>query len=123
MPSVIGPMSRNFSSLITATKAVIDAEPWTLDPKCCPLAWRENVFTNVQSRPLVVAVMRDDGVVRLHPPIARVLDEVASKLEQAGHVLVPWTPGTLHQEIIDVQVLYTSLCPRVNTFDSHYACN
>ncbi|KAF1952794.1 amidase [Byssothecium circinans] len=102
VPSVVGPMSRNLDSLTTVTKAVIDAKPWTLDPKCCPLTWRNELYETVQSRPLVIAVMRDDGVVRLHPPVARVLEEVASKLEAAGHELVPWKPGTLHQELIDV---------------------
>ncbi|CAI6331438.1 unnamed protein product [Periconia digitata] len=106
IPSVIGPMSRNLSSLVAATKAVIDAQPWTLDPKCCPLPWRQDLFTSVQSRPMVIAIMRDDGVVKLHPPVARVLEEVVSKLEKAGHELVPWTPGTLHQEIIDVMDAY-----------------
>lgn len=48
--------------------------------------------------------MQDDGVVKLHPPIARVLKEVADKLKQAGHELVPWEPGTLHQECIDIMV-------------------
>ncbi|PVI01576.1 amidase signature enzyme [Periconia macrospinosa] len=103
VPSVIGPMTRNLPSLVTATKAVIDAQPWNLDPKCCPIPWRQDVFADVQSRPLVIGVMRDDGVVRLHPPIARVLDEVATKLQKAGHELVPWSPGSLHQELIDVQ--------------------
>lgn len=46
--------------------------------------------------------MRDDGVVKPHPSITRVLEEVASKLAAAGHELVDWTPGTLHQECIAI---------------------
>jgi amidase len=104
VPSVIGPMSRNIDSLIAATKAVIDATPWELDPKCCPVPWRSDIFNDAQSRPLVIAVMRDDGVVKPHPPITRVLDEVAAKLQRAGHELVEWTPGNLHQECIEIMV-------------------
>lgn len=97
-------MSRSVDSLIEVTKAVIDSKPWDYDPKCAPLTWRDEMFADVQSRPLVVAVMRDDGVVRLHPPVARVLEEVANKIVEAGHEIVPWKPGTLHQECIDIMV-------------------
>ncbi|KAF1969877.1 amidase signature enzyme [Bimuria novae-zelandiae CBS 107.79] len=106
VPSVIGPMSRSLDSLIDVTKAVVDSSPWDHDPKCAPLTWRDAMFADVQSRPLVIAVMRDDGVVRLHPPVARVLEEVASKLAQSGHEIVPWKPGTLHQECIDIMDQY-----------------
>jgi amidase len=104
VPSVIGPMTRNVDSLVAVTKAVVDASPWDQDPKCCPVPWRSNIFEEARSRPLVVAVMRDDGVVRVHPPVARVLDEVATKLELAGHEIVTWTPGSLHQECIEIMV-------------------
>jgi Asp-tRNA(Asn)/Glu-tRNA(Gln) amidotransferase A subunit family amidase len=92
-------MSRNIDSLIAVTKAVVDAVPWEEDPKCCPVPWRNDV-----SRPLVIAVMQDDGVVRPHPPIARVLNDVTKRLEMAGHEIVAWTPGDLHQKCIDIMV-------------------
>jgi amidase len=97
-------MSGDIDSLIAVTKAVIDATPWDQDPKCCPVPWRSDIFQDAQSRPLVVAVMRDDGVVKPHPPISRVLEKVATKLELAGHEIVEWTPGSLHQECIDIMV-------------------
>jgi Asp-tRNA(Asn)/Glu-tRNA(Gln) amidotransferase A subunit family amidase len=97
-------MSRNIDSLIAVTKAVVDAVPWEEDPKCCPVPWRNDVFEDAQSRPLVIAVMQDDGVVRPHPPIARVLNDVTKRLEMAGHEIVAWTPGDLHQKCIDIMV-------------------
>ncbi|KAI2479101.1 Amidase domain containing protein [Pyrenophora tritici-repentis] len=106
VPSVIGPMARNMDSLVAVTKAVIDASPWDQDPKCCPVPWRSQVYEDAQSRPLIVAVMRDDGVVKCHPPISRVIDEVASKLEKAGHEVVSWSPGSLHQNCIDIMDQY-----------------
>jgi Asp-tRNA(Asn)/Glu-tRNA(Gln) amidotransferase A subunit family amidase len=104
-------MARNMNSLTAVTKAVIDARPWEQDPKCCPVPWRSEAFEEARSTPLVVAIMRDDGVVKCHPPIARVLDEVAMKLEEAGHDVIPWTPGTLHQECIDIMVNHKKKSP------------
>ncbi|KAI8940514.1 hypothetical protein NX059_004191 [Plenodomus lindquistii] len=106
VPSVIGPMSRNIESLVAVTKAVIDAEPWYQDPKCSPISWRSQLFQDAQSRPLVIAVMRDDGVVKIHPAVERVLEEAVAKLCYAGHEIIPWTPGTLHQECIDIMDQY-----------------
>ncbi|KAJ4404412.1 hypothetical protein N0V91_005933 [Didymella pomorum] len=106
VPSVIGPMSRCINSLVDVTKAVIDATPWDLDPKCSPIPWRSDLFDEAQSRPLRIALMTDDGVVRTHPPVARVMEEVAGKLKRAGHDIVAWSPGTLHQECIDIMDQY-----------------
>ncbi|KAF3046345.1 hypothetical protein E8E12_003243 [Didymella heteroderae] len=106
VPSVIGPMSRCIDSLVDVTKAVIGATPWDQDPKCSPIPWRSELFKNALSRPLRIALMTDDGVVRIHPPVARVLEEVAAKLKQAGHDIVAWSPGTLHQECIDIMDQY-----------------
>jgi Asp-tRNA(Asn)/Glu-tRNA(Gln) amidotransferase A subunit family amidase len=64
------------------------------------------MYIESQTRPLTIGVMTDDGVVRPHPPISRVLKEVVAKLEAAGHEIVPWTPGTLHQECINIMVGY-----------------
>lgn len=106
VPSVIGPMSRCIDSLIDVTKAVIEAAPWDRDPKCSPVPWRSTIFEDAQARPLRIAVMTDDGVVRPHPPVLRVLEDVAAKLKRAGHDIVAWSPGTLHQECIDIMDQY-----------------
>ena len=50
--------------------------------------------------------MTDDGVVRPHPPITRVLEEAVAKLKCAGHDIVPWIPGSLHQECIEIMDQY-----------------
>lgn len=106
VPSVIGPMSRCIDSLVAVTRAVINASPWDHDPKCSPVPWRQGIFEDAQSRPLRIAVMTDDGVVRPHPPVARVLEEVVAKLKRAGHDILPWNPGSLHQECIDIMDQY-----------------
>lgn len=105
VPSVIGPMTRSISSLTTITKAVISAEPWTLDPKVTPIPWRDDIYHDTINRKLVIGVMRDDGVVKVHPPIKRVLSEVVKKLEAAGHEIVEWMPDG-HAEAIAVMVCF-----------------
>jgi len=103
VPSAIGPMTRSLSSMVTVTKSVIDAEPWRLDPKVVPIPWRDWIYEEAQSRPLVIGVMIDDGVVKVHPPIERALKELTAKLEEAGHELVDWEPS-LHKECIEIMV-------------------
>ena len=60
----------------------------------------------MQSRPLLIAFITDGGVVRPRPPVAHVLEDVAAKLKRAGHEIVAWNPGTLHQECIDIMDQY-----------------
>lgn len=103
VPSAIGPMTRSLSSIITVTKAVIDAEPWHLDPRVVPMPWRDSIYEEVQTRPLVIGIMADDGVVRVHPPIERALLELSTKLKQAGHEVIEWEP-TMHKECIEIMV-------------------
>lgn len=47
----------------------------------------------------------DDGVVRPHPPVARVMHEAVTKLTNDGHELVSWTPD-LHADCIEVMDLF-----------------
>jgi amidase len=101
--SVIGPMARTLGSLTTITKLVVEAQPWRLDPRCLPIPWREEQYQDVQSRPLVVGLLIDDGVVKVHPPIERALREMEAKLIAAGHEVVYWDPSG-HQKLIEIMV-------------------
>ncbi|KAE8420862.1 amidase signature domain-containing protein [Aspergillus pseudocaelatus] len=105
VPSVIGPMARSLHSLTEVTKAVIDSQPWDLDPRCIALPWRSALYREVQSRPLTIGVIWDDGVVKVHPPIQRALDHLVSKLRSAGHEIVTWDPVG-HAGIINIQDQY-----------------
>lgn len=96
-------MTRSLSSLTHITRSVICASPWLHDPRVVPIPWREDVYTEIQSRPLVIGVLYDDGVVHPHPPITRVLKETVAKLEAAGHEIVEWEPS-LHKECIAIMV-------------------
>ncbi|KAK9460885.1 amidase signature domain-containing protein [Lipomyces oligophaga] len=103
VPSVIGPMTRTLNSLTSITKTVIDNEPWTIDPKCIPIPWRAEIYNKfLGQEKLVFGVMRDDGVVRVHPPIARVLDAAVEKLRAAGHEVIEWSAPDLHSELVPI---------------------
>ncbi|KAL5337080.1 hypothetical protein BJX70DRAFT_370539 [Aspergillus crustosus] len=41
-----------------------------------------------QSRPLVIGLILDDGVVRVHPPIERAMREISTELEAKSHELM-----------------------------------
>ncbi|KAF2460147.1 amidase signature domain-containing protein [Lineolata rhizophorae] len=105
VPSVIGPLTRGLSSLRDITKAICDSEPWRLDPKVVPLPWRPEAYEDVRNRRLSVGLLVDDGVVKVHPPIERVLREVAAKMSAAGHEVIAWD-GSLHKECINIMDAY-----------------
>lgn len=111
VPSVVGPLARSLKSLHLVTEATINTEAWNTDPMICPIPWRHQMFNEVQQRPLVIGLLLDDGVVKVHPPIARVLGEVVAKLRAAGHEIVQWS-SEHHQECIDIMVSlnWDSLC-------------
>ncbi|KAL4737263.1 amidase signature domain-containing protein [Aspergillus similis] len=96
VPSSVGPMARDINSICYITRLLTSSRPWDLDPRCANLPWNESVFQDVQSRPLVIGLILDDGVVKIHPPIERAMRELAAKLEANGHELVTWnTSGHL----------------------------
>ncbi|KAF2416538.1 acetamidase [Tothia fuscella] len=107
VPSSVGPMARSLSTLVTTMQAIIGRKPWLLDPNVTPMPWQLEVFENVQSRPITVGLLTDDGVVKVHPPIERALREVAAKLEAAGHEIVLWNNAG-HADLIAIQDLFYS---------------
>ncbi|KAL2007218.1 hypothetical protein VTN00DRAFT_8656 [Thermoascus crustaceus] len=105
VPSAVGPMARDLDSLRYISKVIADGKPWTMDPRCSPLPWNEAAFQEIQSRPLVIGLILDDGVVKVHPPIQRALLELSAKLKAAGHEIVSWDASD-HLECIQIMDLY-----------------
>lgn len=101
-------MARSLKSLLEVTTAVIDSKPWEVDPRCVALPWRDNMYQDMLSRSLTIGVIQDDGVVAVHPPIRRALQNAVSRLQQAGHEIVPWDTSS-HGAMIQVQVSPDSL--------------
>jgi amidase len=103
VPSAVGPMARSLESIITTTRAVISRNLWNMDAQLPPIPWAEDALEEFSEKPLVIGVMWDDGVVRVHPPIARVLEELVARLKNAGHEIVDWDTS-LNAECIGIQV-------------------
>ncbi|KIV89298.1 hypothetical protein, variant [Exophiala mesophila] len=105
VPSAIGPLARSLSTVNLVMQSILDSKPWLMDPRVAPIPWREQMFQDVQSRPLRIGVLVDDGVVKVHPPIERVLKEVEAKLKSAGHEIVPWDSEG-HRNCIEIMDLF-----------------
>ncbi|PLB49514.1 amino acid/polyamine transporter [Aspergillus steynii IBT 23096] len=105
VPSAVGPMARDLSSICYVSRLIANARPWELDPRCAPLEWNEGVFQSIQSRPMVIGLILDDGVVKIHPPIERALRELTVKLKAAGHEVLTWDASD-HLEYIRLMDRY-----------------
>ncbi|KAH7179331.1 amidase signature domain-containing protein [Fusarium flagelliforme] len=105
VPSSIGPLARSMSSIHDVTKEIILQEPWTQDCRCVPIPWRQNAYDDVLNRKLTIGIIRDDGVVKPHPTISRVLEETVTALRSAGHEVIEWIPDR-HAEVIEVMDAY-----------------
>lgn len=87
------------------SRLIANSRPWDLDPRCAPLPWDESAFQEMQERPLVIGLIVDDGVVRVHPPIERALKELSTALEAHGHEILPWDTSD-HAPAIELMDLY-----------------
>lgn len=65
------------------------------------------MYDSVLSQPLTIGVLLDDGVVRPHPPITRVLKSAVEALRAAGHDIIEWD-ASLHPECIAVMDAFYS---------------
>ncbi|KAJ0419392.1 amidase signature domain-containing protein [Aspergillus carlsbadensis] len=99
--SVIGPLAGSARSLQLLFKAVLSQQPWLYDPLVLEVPWRSDVEQETRAlveqsakdpSKLAFAVMKHDGIVLPHPPIARALDIVEQTLKRLGHKVVEWSP-------------------------------
>ena len=96
-------MARSLDTITLASKAVIEAEAWGLDPQMPPITWREDLYQEYTQKPLTIGIMVDDGTVKVHPPVERVFTEFCQRLQEAGHELVPWD-ASLNADCIKLMV-------------------
>lgn len=99
-------MARTLGTLTLTTQAVIESECWTLDPVLPPIPWKGETFKDFTSRSLVIGLMLDDGMVKVHPPVERVFKDLSQKLKTAGHELVQWDTS-LNADCIQLMVRVT----------------
>lgn len=82
VPPVAGPIASSLSSVELYMETLLASEPWNLDPHLLPIPWRQELTIPPQ-RPLKLAFIHDDGVIKPQPPIERAVRELAEKLRQA----------------------------------------
>ncbi|KAJ6084348.1 hypothetical protein N7486_011148 [Penicillium sp. IBT 16267x] len=93
VPSVIGPMSSSYSGLVEFMKAIASQEPWLHDPLILEKPWNEDAFEAPSKKgKLSFAMMWDDGITRVHPPITRAQNALRAALTAAGHEVIDWIP-------------------------------
>ncbi|KAF7556721.1 hypothetical protein G7Z17_g1210 [Cylindrodendrum hubeiense] len=105
VPSAIGPLARSLDTIHLTMSSLIRAKPWEFDARCIPLTWREGIYRESFSRPLIIGVLFDDEVVRAHPPISRVLQSAVDVLRNAGHEIVEWN-ADLHEDCVRIMDQY-----------------
>lgn len=87
--SVNGPISTSLSNLELYCETLVnEGKPWLHDPKCLEIPWR---VINLPKK-LVFGVLKDDGVVKPFPAIARAMDITIASLKNAGHEVIEWKP-------------------------------
>lgn len=93
MPTVPGIMAHSVSTLRLVLKAVLSREQWLEDPYVLPLPWRDleerQPKGDTSSANISFGLMKADGIVTPHPPVARALKIVEKALQEAGHQVSP----------------------------------
>ncbi|KAG9094623.1 hypothetical protein FS749_012119 [Ceratobasidium sp. UAMH 11750] len=103
---VIGPMTHSARDLELFCRVMSQYESWTMEHQVLHIPWNSSL---AQSRGaglpkrLVIGLLRDDGVVAPHPPIAARLQRTRDALVAAGHEVIDWVPME-HQEAWDLIV-------------------
>lgn len=83
----VGPMSAGeVGDLGIAVRAVLAGRPWERDPLAVEMPWRDEAYRAVRAREkFVFGVVKEDGLVGLHPNVRRAVDLVEDILKKAGH--------------------------------------
>ncbi|EMG47576.1 hypothetical protein SBY92_004725 [Candida maltosa Xu316] len=89
--AVLGPLARSVDDIDLWMKSYLNqGNPWELDSSCLRMEWRD--VAKPKPETMTVAVMRDDGLVRVSPPIRRGIQYVVDKLKQNGVKVIEFTP-------------------------------
>ena len=83
--SCLGPMSPSVAGLKIFFKAVLDAQPWRLDPLALHMPWREDKYRLDPSEGLCFGFLHTLGRVHPNPPYVRAMKLVQSALRSSGH--------------------------------------
>jgi amidase len=84
LPASAGPLAHSMRDIELFFRAVSEQRPWLQDPDVVPSPWSSLTSLGGSGRKPRIGLVRRDGVIGPHPPIARLLDEVKTKLQAAG---------------------------------------
>lgn len=97
IPASAGPLAHSMRDVDLFFRAVAEQKPWLSDPDVAPLPWSPLAATS-SNRKLRIGIVRRDGVIDPHPPIAHLLDEVKTKIQKAGIEAVEMDITTLFSQ-------------------------
>jgi len=101
-------------------KSLLSTEPWLRDPYVHPIPYRAELEYNPERDPLpTFGIMRDDGLVRPHPPIARAMNMVEAALRAAGHGVSYSSKLGMGPKLTDAQTLAWNPPSHGETIDIH----
>lgn len=104
--AVAGPLTNSVEDIELFMKSYInEGKPWDFDQWCIPVLWRDVAKPNPSD--ITVAVMKDDGTVKPHPPIARGIQTVADKLKAAGVNVIEFDPIGIEEAYDVVHTMYS----------------
>nr|XP_060629424.1 vitamin D3 hydroxylase-associated protein-like [Anolis sagrei ordinatus] len=92
-----GPMARDVDSLVLCMRALLCEDLFQLDPTLPPMPFNEEVYSC--STPLRIGFFDTDGYFLLPPCMRRAVHTTKKLLQEAGHILVPFTPPSVHYAI------------------------
>ncbi|EGW34475.1 uncharacterized protein SPAPADRAFT_70583 [Spathaspora passalidarum NRRL Y-27907] len=106
VPGVMGPLARSVDDIELFMESYInEGKPWEYDACILPMAWRKLEKPNPSD--LTLAVIRDDGLVRVTPPVRRALNATVEKLKAAGVKIVEFNPPNTKLAYETVHQMYT----------------
>jgi len=80
-----GPIARSLRDCELFLKTIAAARPWEHDPKVVPGTWDTmTAAIGTSGTPLTIGILRTDGLMTPLPPIAKIIDEVATSLTSSG---------------------------------------
>lgn len=65
-------------------ETLMASQPWNIDPGLLPIPWNYEAAKKPQ-KPLKLAFVFDDGIIKPQPPVDRITREMAEKVKKAGH--------------------------------------
>ncbi|KAL1303863.1 hypothetical protein AAFC00_000319 [Neodothiora populina] len=95
--AVVGPLTTSLEGVKMFMKTLIDQKPWLTEPSLVPFPWRDTSSESLLrvkdgKRKLKIGIMKDDGVVRPHPPILRAINKIVSDLSSHSDIEIVQFP-------------------------------